>query len=98
MTRKLGLAAVLSSGRSLVILDEPMERPGSDRTALRRPGTVAARSAGTTLLSPRTARCDIERLCDRLLVMHEGRQCFAGAPDQLRAARPAQDLERASST
>ena len=95
MTQKLGLAAVLSSGRSLVILDEPMS--GLDPIARRFVARALsqARSAGTTLLFTSHSPADIERLCDRLLVMHEGRQCFAGAPDQLRAARPAQDLEQA---
>ncbi|MGE0314881.1 MAG: ABC transporter ATP-binding protein [Lautropia sp.] len=95
MTQKLGLAALLHAGRDLIVLDEPMS--GLDPLARRSIGQMLAeaRARGCTVLFTSHAMADIDRLADRMLVLHQGRQRFLGAPDGLRAATGESDLDAA---
>lgn len=83
MAQKLGLVAVLSSGRPLLVLDEPFS--GLDplaREALLE-GLNAHRAAGGSVLYTSHALADVPRLAERLLVLHEGTIRFDGAPAEL---------------
>ncbi len=95
MTQKLGLAALLHAGRDLIVLDEPMS--GLDPVARRSIGRMLAhaRERGCSVLFTSHAMADIDRLADRVLVLHDGRQRFLGTPDDLRAATGEPDLEAA---
>jgi ABC-2 type transport system ATP-binding protein len=53
------------------------------------------RAAGRTVLLTSHALPDIEELCDRMAVLHEGRVRFAGTPAELRRAFNASGLEEA---
>jgi ABC-2 type transport system ATP-binding protein len=95
MTQKLGLAACLLSGRRLLVLDEPAS--GLDpraRAALK--ATLAMRhKSGTTIFLTSHALIDVDEMCDRMAVLHDGRLLFDGTPDDLRAGHGATDLETA---
>jgi len=83
MTQKLGLAACFLSRRDLYVLDEPMS--GLDPQA--RAGVKALlgqlRADGRTLLFTSHALADIEEICDRMVVLHQGVPYFSGAPRSL---------------
>lgn len=95
MTQKLGLAACLLSGRRLLVLDEPAS--GLDpraRAALK--STLAARNAvGTTIFLTSHALADVDEMCGRMAVLHDGRLLYDGSPDALRERHGATSLESA---
>ncbi len=89
MAQKLGLAAALYAERPLLILDEPF----SGLDPLARHAVTAAltryRAGGGTLVFTSHLLEDVARLADRVMVIHEGRAVFAGAPDAFLALSPA---------
>lgn len=95
MTQKLGLAACLLSGRRLLVLDEPAS--GLDpraRAALK--STLAARHAtGTTIFLTSHALADVDEMCGRMAVLHDGRLLYDGGPDGLRERHGVTTLESA---
>jgi ABC-2 type transport system ATP-binding protein len=95
MTQKLGLAACLLSGKELLVLDEPMTGLDPKARALFKQQLRALRASGRTVLLTSHALADIEELCDRMAILHEGRLRFTGAPSELLQAYGARNLEEA---
>jgi len=95
MTQKLGLAACFLSGRDLYVLDEPMS--GLDPSARARVKAILARlrAEGRTLLLTSHSLADIEEICDHMLILHQGRFVFSGAPEGLREQFDESSLESA---
>lgn len=85
MTQKLGLAACLLSGKPLQVLDEPMSGLDPKARALLKQQLRLLREAGATVLLTSHELADVEVLCDRLAILHEGRIRFAGTPAACRA-------------
>jgi ABC-2 type transport system ATP-binding protein len=85
MTQKLGLAACLLSGKPLQVLDEPMSGLDPKARALLKQQLRRLREAGATVLLTSHELADVEVLCDRLAILHEGRIRFAGTPAECRA-------------
>jgi ABC-2 type transport system ATP-binding protein len=88
MRQLLGLAAALLRRPRLLILDEPtngMDPAGIRdlRAALR---SLARRRLTVVLASHDMAQ--VEGLCDRVTVLHQGRVAFDGSLDRMRAAAP----------
>ncbi len=80
MAQKLGLAAVLASGKDLFVLDEPMSGLDPKARASLRRHLAAHRAAGGTLLLISHLLGDVADLCDRLVVLHAGTVLFSGRP------------------
>ena len=96
MTQKLGLAACLLSGKALHILDEPASGLDPRARALFKRELAGMRDGVRTVFFSSHALGDVEQLCDRLGVVHDGRLRFAGTPAELRRAfGGAHDLEQA---
>ncbi|MGQ0750065.1 MAG: ABC transporter ATP-binding protein [Betaproteobacteria bacterium] len=96
MTQKLGLAACLLSGKDLQILDEPASGLDPRARALFKRELAGLRNGQRTVFFSSHALGDVEQLCDRLGVVHEGRLRFAGTPADLkRAYGGTPDLEQA---
>ena len=95
MTQKLGLAACLLSDKEILILDEPMGGLDPKAHALLKRELRGLRSAGRTVLLTSHALSDIDELCDRMAILHQGRIRFAGTPGELRRAFGAPGLEAA---
>lgn len=95
MGQKLGLIAALLAAEPLLILDEPMS--GLDpRARVRLKDRIrAARDEGRTVFFSSHILADIEEICDRIGVLHQGRLLFAGAPADFVAAHGGVPLERA---
>jgi ABC-2 type transport system ATP-binding protein len=95
MGQKLGLLATLLLDLPLLILDEPMS--GLDpRARIRlKDRLLDYRAAGHTVFFSSHILADIEEICDRIAVMHEGRLIFTGPPAELIAAQGGEtSLER----
>jgi len=95
MAQKLGLVAVLCSGRPLLVLDEPFS--GLDplaREALLE-GLQAHRAGGGSVLYTTHALADVPRLAERLVVLHAGTLRFDGSPAELCATTGRDTLEAA---
>jgi ABC-2 type transport system ATP-binding protein len=84
MTQKLGLAACLASNKDLQVLDEPASGLDPKARALFKRELTRLRDTGCTVFFSSHALADVEQVCDRLAVVHQGRLRFAGTPDELR--------------
>jgi ABC-2 type transport system ATP-binding protein len=87
MRKKIALAAALLHAPHVLFLDEPFE--GIDPISARTIRVVLERHvrAGATVMFSSHVMEIVERLCDRVGVMHEGRLVTEGPIDQVRAGR-----------
>lgn len=95
MTQKLGLAACLLAAKPLLVLDEPMSGLDPKARALLKRQLQLLRPSGTTMLFTSHALADIDELCDRMAILHDGTIRFAGTPQQCRDSSGATNLEDA---
>lgn len=95
MVQKLGLAACFLSEKRLYILDEPMS--GLDpraRMYLKRYLTEL-KAAGQTMLISTHMLADVASICDRMVLLHDGRFLFEGGPHEFVDKFGAQDYDEA---
>ncbi len=95
MTQKLGLAACLLSPKQLYVLDEPMSGLDPKARALLKQQLRALQQRGSTLFLTSHALADVDELCDRMAILHDGAIRFTGTPADCRAHYGAQTLEQA---
>jgi ABC-2 type transport system ATP-binding protein len=95
MTQKLGLAACLLTQKPLYIMDEPMTGLDPKARALLKTKFLQLKRQGTTMLFTSHSLPDVETLCDKLTVLHEGEVRFTGTPAAFREAFVAKHLEQA---
>ncbi|MES2257597.1 MAG: ABC transporter ATP-binding protein [Pseudomonadota bacterium] len=95
MTQKLGLAACLLSRKKLYVLDEPTSGLDPKARALFKHRLLALREDGATLFFTSHLLADVDELCDRMAVLHDGRIRFTGTPAECRARYAADSLEQA---
>lgn len=103
MGQKLGLVAALLSGLPLLILDEPMS--GLDPRARVRlkdhlreytgGGETAGTAGGRSVFFSSHVLADVEEICDRIGVLHDGRLLYCGPPGAFIAGHGGVGLERA---
>lgn len=93
MTQKLGLAACFLANKPLLILDEPMSGLDPKARVLLKRQLLARRQAGTTLFFSTHLLADVEELCDRMAILHEGELRFVGSPRECRQRYPGATLE-----
>lgn len=80
MSQKLGLAACLLSGKELLVLDEPMSGLDPRARAYLKPYLLGLKKQGKTLFFSTHMLSDVEALCDRVAILHDGRILFTGSP------------------
>ncbi len=80
MTQKLGLAACFLANKSLYVLDEPMSGLDPKARALLKAHLQELRTAGRTLFFSSHALADVEEICDRMAILHDGKIRFVGSP------------------
>ena len=93
LAQRAGFAAALLARPELLVLDEPTS--GLDPLGVRdaRDWALAARARGATLLVSSHVLSEVERVCDQVVILREGRIAAAGAVDQL--LQPGETLEDA---
>ena len=92
MRKKIALAAALIHAPAVLFLDEPFEAVDPVSTRVIR--SVLERftdSGGTVVFSSHVMEV-VERLCDRVAVVHQGRVIAEGATDELRNGRRLEDV------
>jgi ABC-2 type transport system ATP-binding protein len=95
MGQKLGLMAALLGTEPLLILDEPMS--GLDpRARVRLKDQIAAtRNGGRSIFLSSHILADMEEICDRIGILHDGRLLHVGPPAEVVATWGGGTLERA---
>ncbi len=83
MTQRLGLACALVDEPDLLFLDEPTD--GVDPVGRRqiRDVLLAARDRGTTIFINSHLLSEVERTCDRVAILHQGRVVRQGTVEDL---------------
>ncbi|MRW93577.1 ATP-binding cassette domain-containing protein [Duganella sp. FT80W] len=95
MIQKLGLAACLLAHKRLYVLDEPMSGLDPKARALLKEQLRNRHRAGSTVFLTSHALADVDELCDRMAILHDGQIRFAGTPAACRAQFGATTLEQA---
>ncbi|HEV7801763.1 MAG TPA: ABC transporter ATP-binding protein [Burkholderiales bacterium] len=95
MTQKLGLAACLLSRKNLQVLDEPTSGLNPKARALLKRELRGLRDAGRTVFFTSHSLADVQEICDRMAVVHDGHLMFAGRPDELISKFRSRNLEQA---
>lgn len=80
MTQKLGLAACFLANKDFYVFDEPMSGLDPKARALLKSRLQELRTAGRTLFFSSHALADVEEICDRMAILHQGRIRFVGSP------------------
>ena len=95
MVQKLALAGCLLLDKQLYILDEPASGLDPQARALFKRALRQARAAGAAVLMTSHALADIDEVCDRVVILHDGALRFDGTAAACRARFAAADLEGA---
>lgn len=95
MAQKLGLVGTFITGLPLLILDEPMSGLDPRARVLLKDRLLACKAEGRSVFFSSHILSDIEEICDRIGVIHEGRLLWLGAPRDFVAGTGAATLERA---
>lgn len=82
--QRVGIAQAIIHGPSLLILDEPIQGLDPVQIVEMRNMIASLRGDHTILLSTHILS-EIERTCDRILMMHQGRIAAQGSEDELAA-------------
>jgi ABC-2 type transport system ATP-binding protein len=80
MGQKLGLISTLLSETPLLILDEPMSGLDPKARIYLKRALQAYRDKGHTVFFSSHILADMEQICDRIAVLHEGKILFNGTP------------------
>ena len=95
MAQKLGLAACFLSKKRLLLLDEPMNGLDPKARAYIKHYLLKLREEGITLFFSTHLLADVEALCNRMAILHEGRLQFVGTPSECCTTFAASNLEQA---
>ncbi len=83
MKQRLSIAAALIHDPELVIFDEPMTGLDPRGRKLVREIILKQKKEGKTVLFSTHILEDIEKLCDSIIIIDNGRAIFSGKPDEL---------------
>lgn len=95
MRQKLGLMATIMTDCPLLILDEPMSGLDPLARACLKDVLRDVRAAGRTVFLSSHVLADMDEICDRVGVLHNGRLEYLGQPAGLRAHAGEDNIERA---
>lgn len=95
MAQKLGLAACFFCDKPLLVFDEPMSGLDPKARAYLKHYLLKLKAKGTTLFFSTHLLVDVEALCDRMAILHEGQLQFIGSPANCCATFAAPNLEEA---
>jgi len=83
------------SGRDLFVMDEPMSGLDPRARAYLKRHLIKLKQEGKTLFFSTHLLTDVEALCDKVAVLHEGQVRFVGAPAECCSNYDTNDFEQA---
>ncbi len=92
MKQKVAIARSLVHDPAVILLDEPTTGLDVSGATIFRRLIEELRRAGKTILFSSHNMSEVERLCDRVLIMHKGRMNVTGTIQELREAYGMDDL------
>ena len=95
MRQKTGLMGTWLTDCPLLILDEPMSGLDPRARVLVKDEIIACKKRGMTVFLSSHILADMDEICDRIAVIHDGRLQFVGTPAVLRDKTGQASLERA---
>lgn len=95
MRQKTGLMGTWLTGCPLLILDEPTSGLDPLARVLVKDEIAACRKAGMTIFMSSHILTDMDELCDRIAVIHDGALRFIGTPQEMKKKGGNDNLERA---
>lgn len=95
MAQKLGLASCFLSQRPMLLFDEPMSGLDPKARAYLKRHLINLKESGRTLFFSSHLLADVESICDRIVVLHNGKICFNGSPSECCAQFQTDNLEDA---
>jgi ABC-2 type transport system ATP-binding protein len=93
MRQKILIAAALLHNPDLILLDEPLSGLDVNAAILIKDLIAALASQGRTILYSSHVLDVVEKVCDRVLIINEGRLIGGGSPESLKAATGQETLE-----
>ena len=95
MTQKLGLASCLLSGKSFLILDEPMSGLDPKARVLFKQQLFRLREQGATVFFSSHVLADVDEMADKMAVLHKGDILYQGVSAQFKKTFGGATLEDA---
>ncbi len=95
MTQKLGLASCLLSGKSLLILDEPMSGLDPRARVLFKKQLAKLKQQGVTVFFSSHVLADVEEMADTMAVLHNQKIYFSGSPKAFIQKYKGENVEQA---
>lgn len=95
MIQALGLLATFMTAQPLLILDEPMSGLDPKARILLKQQIKNYGKAGKTILLSSHILADLDEICDRIGILHEGSFVYIGTPIDLKQQAGAPSLEQA---
>jgi len=95
MTQKLGLASCLLSGKSLLILDEPMSGLDPRARVLFKKQLAKLKQQGITVFFSSHVLADVEEIADTMAVLHNSKIYFSGSPEKFKQQYQGENVEQA---
>lgn len=95
MTQKLGLASCLLSGKSLMILDEPMSGLDPRARVLFKQQLAALKEQGVTVFFSSHVLADVEEMADTMAVLHNSKIYYSGSPENFKEKYKGANVEQA---
>jgi len=93
MRQKILIAAALLHNPELVLLDEPLSGLDVNASILVKDLLAALAAAGKTILYSSHVLDVVEKICDRVLIIHKGTLIADGTPEALRTSTRQSTLE-----
>jgi ABC-2 type transport system ATP-binding protein len=95
MTQKLGLASCILSGKSLLILDEPMSGLDPRARVLFKKQLGQLKQKGVTVFFSSHVLADVEELADTMAVLHNSKIYYSGSPENFKLQYSGKNVEQA---
>lgn len=95
MTQKLGLASCLLSGKSLLILDEPMSGLDPRARVLFKKQLAELKQQGATVFFSSHVLADVEEMANTMAVLHNSKIYFSGSPEVFKRQYEGENVEQA---
>lgn len=94
MGQKLGLIGAFMVEAPFLILDEPMSGLDPRARIKLKERLLAEKTAGRTVFFSSHILSDIDEICDRIGVIHDGKVIFVGQPAEFKKRYPTDSLEK----